>query len=273
MARTPWWTDWMFRRMDDNFSILDIVNSGTIDFKLAGLLWLLMEHRASVMVAAGPAWAGKSTLFHALLDFLRPEMKQVALRGYEEDFQFLGNDKPENTYLITEEISNHSYEYLWGYQVTKAFGLIPKGYALGGTIHARNIREVAYVLNALRVPLPLIASLGAIITLQVTRGRSYDDEPIRYVDTVSTVNLTQDGLVTQILATRQSPNEKFVYPPEQLLHETLRKKFDIKDSSIFSEIELRGHYLSQFRNKGLSTRDEIRKEVKKYYLSRFSCST
>jgi hypothetical protein len=121
--------------------------------------------------------------------------------------------------------------------------------------------------------LPLIASLGAIITLQVTRGHSYDDEPIRYVDTVSTVNLTQDGLVTQILATRQSPNEKFVYPPEQLLHETLRKKFDIKDSSIFSEIELRGHYLSQFRNKGLSTRDEIRKEVKKYYLSRFSCST
>jgi hypothetical protein len=263
----------MLRRMDDNFSILDVVNSGTIDFKLAGLLWLLMEHRASVMVAAGPAWAGKSTLFHALLDFLRPEIKQVALRGYEEDFQLLGNDKPENTYLITEEISNHSYEYLWGYQVTEAFGLIPKGYALGGTIHARNIREVAYVLHALRVPLPLIASLGAIITLQVTRGRSYDDEPIRYVDTVSTVNLTQDGLVAQILATRQSPDEKFVYLPEQLLHETLIKKFAIKDRSIFSEMELRGHYLSQLRNKGLSTRDEIRKEVKKYYLSRFSCST
>src|SRR4030042_5245600 len=143
-----------------------------------------MEHRASVMVAAGPIWAGKTTLLHALLDFLRPEIEQVSLRGYEEDFKSLGSDKPDKTYLITEEISNHSYEYLWGYQVTKAFELLPKGYALGGTIHARNIREVAYVLNALRVPLPLIASLGVIITLQVTRGLSYHDDFIRFVDTV-----------------------------------------------------------------------------------------
>jgi hypothetical protein len=267
MARTPWWTDWMFRRMDDNFSILDIVNSGTIDFKLAGLLWLLMEHRASVMVAAGPAWAGKSTLFHALLDFLRPEMKQVALRGYEEDFQFLGNDKPENTYLITEEISNHSYEYLWGYQVTKAFGLIPKGYALGGTIHARNIREVAYVLNALRVPLPLIARLGVVVTLQVTYGRYYDDEPVRRVDTVSTVSLTKEGLIAHLLASRQSLDDRFIYPQEPALHSIVFNKFGIKDDGVFSEIELRGHFLSQLRDKGYS-REDVRKAISEFYQSR-----
>ncbi|MGD0780206.1 MAG: hypothetical protein ABR954_05425 [Dehalococcoidales bacterium] len=270
MARTQRWADWMFRRTDENFSILDVVKSGTIDFKLAGLLWLLMEHRASVMVAAGPVWAGKTTLFHALLDFLRPEIEQVSLRGYDEDFKSLGNDKPENTYLITEEISNHSYEYLWGYQVTKAFELLPKGYALGGTIHARNIREVAYVLNALGVPLPLIATLGVIITLQVTRGRSYYDEPLRYVDTVSTFNITKDGLVAQILVTRHLPDEKFIYTPEQLLHDNLFNKFPIKYSSVSSEMELRGHYLSQLDNRGVSSREEVRKAILKYYQSRFS---
>jgi hypothetical protein len=260
----------MFRRIDEDFSILDVVKSGTIDFKLAGLLWLLMEHRASVMVAAGPIWAGKTTLLHALLDFLRPEIQQVSLRGYEEDFKSLGNGKPENTYLITEEISNHSYEYLWGYQVTKAFQLLPKGYALGGTIHARNVREVAYVLNALRVPLPLIASLGVVITLQVTRGRSYDDELIRYVDTVSTISITKDGLVAQILATRHLPHEEFVYPPERSLHDALFNKFCIKYSSVSSEMELRGHYLSQLSDNGVSSRQEVRKEIAAYYLSRSS---
>jgi hypothetical protein len=263
----------MFRRIGEDFSILDVVESGTIDFKLAGLLWLLMEHRASLIVASGPVWAGKSTLLHALLDFLRPEIEQVSLRGYEEDFKSLGNEKPENTYLVTEEISNHSYEYLWGYQVPKAFGLLSKGYALGGTIHARNIREVAYVLNALGVPLPLIADLGVIVTLQVARGRSYDDEPVRYVDTVSTVNLTKDGLVAQILATRHLPDEKFVYPAEQMLHDTLFNKFPIKYSSVSSEMEIRGHYLSQLRDKGVSSREELRKEIAGYYLSRFSSST
>ena len=267
MVRTHRWADWPFHRIDENLSILDVVEFGTIDFKLAGLFWLLMERRASVMVAAGPVWAGKTTLFHALLDFLPPEIERVSLRGYEEDFKSLGNGKPENTYLITEEISNHSYEYLWGYQVVKAFECIPRGYALGGTTHARNVREVAYVLNALGVPFPLIASLGAVITLQVTHGKYYDDEPVRYVDTVSTLNLTKEGLVAQILARRHLPDEKFTYPPERDLHNILFNKFAVKYESISSEIETRGQLLSQLRDKGIISREAVKKVISEYYRS------
>jgi hypothetical protein len=267
MVRTHGWVDWPFHRIDENLSILDVVKFGTIDFKLAGLLWLLMEHRASVMVAAGPIWAGKTTLLHALLDFLPPEIEQVTLRGYDEDFKSLGSDKPENTYLITEEISNHSYEYLWGYQVIKAFECIPRGYALGGTTHARNIREVAHVLNALGIPLPLIASLGAVITLQVTHGKYYDDEPIRYVDTISTINLTKEGLIAQILATRHLPDEKFIYPPEQDLHNILFNKFAVKYESISSEIEARGQFLDKLRAKGICSREQVKKAISEYYQS------
>ena len=259
----------MFRRVDEDFSILDVIKSGTIDFKLAGLLWLLMEHRASLIVASGPVWAGKTTLLHSLLDFLRPEIQQVALRGYYEDFRSIENNKPENTYLVTEEISNHQYEYLWGYQVKKAFGFLSKGYALGGTIHARNIREVAYVLDALRVPVELIAGLGVIATLQVTGGRSDEDEIIRYVDTVSTVSLTKDGLIAQILATRNHPDEKFIYPAEKSLHETLVNKFSMKYSSVSAEVELRGQFLSQLALKGIASRKEVRKEIAAYYHSRY----
>lgn len=268
MVRTQWWADWPFRRIDDELSILDVVKFGTIDFKLAGLLWLLMEHRASLIVASGPVWAGKSTLFHAVLDFLRPDIDKVFLRGYDEDFTYLGNEKPEKTYLVTEEISNHSYEYLWGYQVPKAFELMPRGYALGGTIHARNIKEVAYILNALGVSLPLIANLGVIITLQVIRSSSSYDEFIRYVDTVSTVSLTEDGLVARILASRQSPDEKFVYPSEKSLHNTLLNKFSIEYDSVSEEIELRGSYLRQLQDKGISSREEVKKAVLDYYSSR-----
>jgi hypothetical protein len=269
MSRTQWWADWMFRRIDENFSILDVVKHGTLDYKLAGLLWLLMEHRASLIVAAAPVWAGKTTLLHSLLDFLRPEIDQVTLRGYYEDFKSLGNEKPENTYLVTEEISNHQYEYLWGHQVPKAFGFLSKGYALGGTIHARNVREVAYVLNALGVSAELIAGLGVIVTLQVARGRSDDDDFIRYVDTVNTVSITDDGLIAQVLATRHSPGDKFTYPPEKSLHEILARKFSINYDSVSSEMELRGQYLSKLHLKGISSRQELRREIADYYLSHF----
>jgi len=228
----------------------------------------LMEQRASVIVAAGPVWAGKTTLFHAMLDFLRPEIEQVTLRGFEEDFSSLGTEKPENTYLVSEEISNHSYEYLWGYQVTKAFELMTKGYAIGATTHARNIKEVAYILNALGVSPTQIAGLGAVVTLQVTRGKFYGDEPIRFVDSVSTLSLTQEGLVAHILASRHLPDEKFVYPAEPALHNVLFTKFGVKYDSITAEIETRAQFLNRLQDQGLFTREELQKAISEYYKSR-----
>jgi len=264
MVKYQGWADWPFRREDENLSIIDVVNFRTIDYKLAGLLWLLMEQRASVIVAAAPIWAGKTTLLHAMLDFLPPEIEQVTLQGYYEDFKHLGKEKPENTYLVTEEISNHQYEYLWGYQVVKAFGLLPKGYAIGGTTHARSVKEVAYILNALGVPQEQIARLGAVVTMQVARGKYLDDEPIRYVDSVSMINLTDDGLVANMLAQRRLYDDELIYPPEKTLQGVLSGKFGAKYSSISAEIEARERILKELGEKK-STRDDVVKAVKEYY--------
>jgi hypothetical protein len=265
MVRHTWWADWPFSRVNENLTILDVVRSGTVDFRLAGLLWLLMEHRASVLVAAGPIFAGKTTILHVLLDFLPPGIKRVPLRGYVEDFKFSNNNKPDNIYLVSEEISNHSYEYLWGHQVTKAFELLAKG-----TIHARNVREVAYVLHGiLNVPLPLIAGLDAVVTLQATNGRSYYDEPVRRVDTVSIINFTDQRLVAQTLATRSLTDDEFIYPSEKALYSALSHKLTIKYERIFAEITRRETFLSQLNDKGISSRAEMRQAISDYYQSRF----
>ena len=141
MVKHQEWMGWPFRRMEEDLSILDVVKFGTIDYKLAGLFWLLRAPR-SVIVASGPIWAGKTTLFHAMLDLLPPEIDQYTLQGFYEDFREVSTQKPTKTYLVAEEISNHQYEYLWGYQVVKAFQFVKKGYAFGATTHARNIKEV-----------------------------------------------------------------------------------------------------------------------------------
>jgi hypothetical protein len=265
MAYYKRWPQWWGLKEDNDLSIIDVVNSGAIDFKLAGLLWLLMEHRTSLLVAAGPSFAGKSTLLHALLDFLPAGIEKVTLRGYEEDFKLIGSGQPDKTYLITEEISNHSYEYLWGRQVVKALEFIPKGYALGGTIHARNIKEVAYVLQALGAPLPLIAGIGLVITLQVRYLYSYGGDPVRYVDTVSTISHTREGLVAQLLAARQSVDDRFAYPAGQALNNILNDRFAIKYHDISSRIELRGSFLNQIHDKGITSRTEVRNAILEYY--------
>ena len=269
MVRSRWWLDWPYSRVDESLTILDVVNSGTIDFKLAGLLWLLMEHRASVLVAAGPIWAGKTTILHTLLDFLPPGIRRVPLHGYAEDFSFTDKNDPYKTYLVSEEISNHSYEYLWGNQVTRALELLPKGYALGSTIHARNVREVAYVLHGiLRVPLPLIARLDVVVTLQARNGRSYYDEPVRRVDTVSTINMGDNGLVAQTLAAREITEKEFIYPSEKALYSTLSNKFPIiKDYRIFDEIKRREAFLRELNDSGTPSHEDVRKAILTYYQS------
>jgi hypothetical protein len=54
------------------------------------------------------------------------------------------------------------------------------------------------------------------------------------------------------------------------LHDVLFNKFGIKYDDVSSEIELRGRFLSQLRDKGVSSREEVRKAISEYYLSQFS---
>ena len=70
----------------------------------------------------------------------------------------------------------------------RAFSLLEKGYALGGTIHARTAEETIYVLNKwMGIPLEMISQLGAIVMLKARAGREYNDEPIRRVNSVNLI--------------------------------------------------------------------------------------
>jgi hypothetical protein len=266
MPRPYWWSDWSFIRYDDRLSILDVLESGTLDTRLAGLLWLLMEHRASLLVASGPVYAGKTTLLHSLLDFLPPGAAQYPLQGYAEDFAFVTTHKPDTTYLVSEEISNHQYEYLWGQQVRKTFRLLPKGYRFGATIHARDVRETAYVLRYLDVPLHLIAELGIVVTLQARQGRTYEEEDIiRRIDSVSIIGMEEKNLVAQTLAARESLDGAFEYPAEPALRAALARKFGYARGNVFAEVAERADALERLRKSGPHSREDVQQTIAEFY--------
>jgi hypothetical protein len=255
--------------VDNNgLSILDLVDSGTIDCKLAGLLWILMEGRASVLVAAGPSFAGKTTLLHALLDFLPPGLQRVSLKGDYEDFKFTENSPPEKTYMIAEEISNHGFfeDYLWGYKAIRAFKLLSEGYALGATIHARNSQEVLYVLyKHLGIPLPELARLGIVVNLHAVNGRTYYDDPIRRVSSVDLILTTPEGLAIQVLAARKYTEKGFDYQSEKTLRQALSEKRLIGEKCVYAEIDARMRLLKHLLKTGNTSREEVRKAVQDFY--------
>ena len=56
-------------------SIVELLRAGTLDAELAAMLWVLIEGRVPVIVAAQDRLVGKSTLLGALLDFLPPGIR------------------------------------------------------------------------------------------------------------------------------------------------------------------------------------------------------
>lgn len=70
-------------------SVAQLIEDRTLDPELAAVVWLLIEGHVPIVVGAGPRLTGKSTLLHALLDFLPPDTGTRQIEGQAEDFGWL----------------------------------------------------------------------------------------------------------------------------------------------------------------------------------------
>lgn len=144
-------------------SIAELIRAGTLDAELAATLWLLIEGRVPLVVAAQAGGAGKSTLLTALLDFLPPGQRVVELAGASETFDWLPQAaelgwhrtgkvprpdggpppiRPDHTVLLVPELSDHLPSYTWGAEARLAIRAASIGYDLAATIHADELEEV-----------------------------------------------------------------------------------------------------------------------------------
>ncbi len=195
-------------------SIVALIRAGTLDADLAALLWLLLESRLPVLVAAGPQGAGKSTLLNALLDFLPPDTDRIVLRGQAEEFEWLpeaaslgwrsapaapnqgpawaaqnqgpapaGSVSPSRSYLVATELSQHLPWYTWGGRARVAIRALSLGYGMGATIHAESLEEVLDELGGPGVDLTEdeLSHLGVVLILRVVPGATPADGPRRRI--------------------------------------------------------------------------------------------
>ncbi len=153
-------------------SVMQIIEAGSADTGLMALIWAMLGRRASVLVAAEPPMAGKTTTLTALLDLIPPDTRRVYLRGHYETFDFVKEPDadPRHTYVLANEMSDHLAVYLWGSRIYKTFELLEDGYAIGSTMHAETVQDVIAILDSepLSVPAHRIAGLTLVINLYVS---------------------------------------------------------------------------------------------------------
>jgi len=81
---TPFGTAFTIRKFrEDPYSIIDLINLGTLSEKMAAYFWTCLENRASVMVLGGTA-SGKTTLLNALACLIKPGSKIITIEETAE---------------------------------------------------------------------------------------------------------------------------------------------------------------------------------------------
>jgi flagellar protein FlaI len=72
------------RKFSENpFTIIDLINLGTISVRIASYLWMLVENLRSIMVCGATA-SGKTALLNSICMFINPEMKVVTIEEVRE---------------------------------------------------------------------------------------------------------------------------------------------------------------------------------------------
>jgi len=274
-------------------SVVELVRTGTLDAELAALVWLLIEGRVSVIVAAERSGTGKSTVLGALLDFLPPGTRRVELRGFDEDFDWLpyarelgwpgredleraGRERvdPASTYLLAAELSDHHPQYTWGDAARVAVRALSIGFGLGATIHADSLEEVFDRLH--RPPVAVtddeLSRLGIVLVLRAVTPAPGDvaDGPVRRVVAAHYARpMSRDGhghiqrLPPAVLATWDPHADRFEHFAWGITPE-LALRVGRRAGDFLAEHDRRRDYLAGLAEAGVVDVDAVRAALDGY---------
>ena len=281
---------WAFRPVPpEPRSVVELVRSGTLDAELAATLWLLVEARVPLVVAAETSGTGKSTLLDALLDFLPAGTRAVELAGATETFDWLPQApelgwrrvrasggrrvqppvRPDTTVLLIPELSDHLPTYTWGAEARIAVRAASIGYGLAATIHADSLDEVFDALR--RPPVQLgddeLSRLGVVLVLRSVAGGRRRVVAAHYIrPVVRDVHGHVQRLGPAVLATWDPGHDRFEHFAWGIIPE-LAQRVERRPGDFELELDRRRDYLTDLTAAGVIGVEEVRHAIDGYRLA------
>jgi hypothetical protein len=230
-----------------------IAAMGCVDAQTVGLIWLLMEHGASLTVA-GPTdpqpGVGKTTTLNALLQFVPEDTALAYMSGMYEDFAFtqLPDIEPEHTYALCNEVSDHLPIYMWGRVARRYLNLTADGYHIATSVHADTIDDVLHMYQRdLRLKAEEVRRLGLVVNIGLV-GHVY---PLR-----------RRWLTTHFLQAHPDPKEPDTVIPLPLsLWNEFDDTFEHADQSILDDLAAWACMTPDAFDKALKLRVECMEEL------------
>jgi len=268
------------------FTIVDLIDYGTISPEVAAYLWLLIENARSAMMA-GPTASGKTTMLNAVATFIRPEAKVVTIEetpelklphenwipmvtrpafqpGVQEVtlFDLLKSalrQRPD--YIIVGEIR--------GEEAYTFFQALAVGHGGLCTIHAESIDAAVRRLETrpMDVPRGLIPMINTMVLLR--RVRVGDRVVRRAVEVVEIIGLdpeTQEVMVNPVY--RWDPaKDAFEYTGRSYMIERIASQLQVSLKEVREELRRREVVLTWMRRRGYRDFKTVSSIIRSYFKS------
>lgn len=246
-------------------SIIELIERGSLSPRLAALFWLGLERGASIMVAADPPTAGKTTTLTALLAFAPTEALAYFTRGLGETFDVPPQSGSRRVYILVNEMTDHLPVYTWGRYARRAFKLLAQGYSLGTTTHANSVAGVLDILESdLSIPREHIAHLTFVATIHLGHRNGRTLRRLNEVAFLQPNGAAGDGLRQSTIATWDRRDDSFhvLESPEQAA--ALATWAGMSAEALLSELARREEFLQRLQSEGVSDLRAVQEAVLSY---------
>ena len=151
---------------ETQLSLADLVRNRTMSPAIAATLATAGEERRSLLVAAAPRLAGKTTTLMATLAHA-PAGTAIHQLSEEHGADLGIPAEPDGGYLVMAEIAQTPFpHYLWGEPVRAVFRALRRGFSLATALHAEGVREAFEVVAANDVPDDDAAQLDLMVYIR-----------------------------------------------------------------------------------------------------------
>lgn len=152
-------------------SVLDLIESNTLDVKLAAFLMTCLARGASFLVGAEPGGAGKTTVMCALLNLVPPGRELVAATPEAVSEALQERAAAPRVYVCHEVGAGPYFAYLWGSDLRAYCRLPERGHSLAANLHADDLPEAQdRICRQNEAPLEHFRRFDLLLFLRVDGG-------------------------------------------------------------------------------------------------------
>ncbi len=256
------------------FSIIDIINYGTLDIKTAAYLWLIIENPVICkLIINGPTGSGKTTFLNSVLNFIPINKRVVAI---EERVSEL-NIPLENYFVIITDSNNprkSSFQALVntlrqrpdyivvgeirGKETKIFFQALNTGHAGMTTFHSKNIYEMINRLTSqeLGIEEKVIHSLKTAIFIGyqgVSKRKIY-----------SIYEITEDDYI-EVAKFNSVKNKTELFLDKSRIFKDLQEVTGLPLSTLKQDYLFKMLFLYYLKYRGIHIKEEVDKYFYKYY--------